>query len=366
MAETVRVGIIGAGMIAQDRHIPLLQKVPDVRVTHAWSRRPETARKAARQFGIANVVDRWERIVEAPDLDAVVIATSPNLHLPTTLAALDCGKHVLCQARMARNLSEAHRMLEASRATDLVTSLYAAGFGLKGDRVMRRLLHQEGYVGDILELRVTSLFPALPEAGAWVVDPQVVGVNTMMLGILAEVVYRWVDPVLSVTALTGEDKLAVPQSLSVAAELPGGATASFHLSFRVPRGPGSSVEIYGTRGVLDYKLLVEKPGGLVEDEELAGARPGCTPSTCRSRSSATGPWTLSSSKLFARVRRSLRTLPRASAIWSSAKPSLNRYMKAEPSPCRRSRRWTAGAGRCRVARLQWAVLCSSNILLQSS
>ncbi len=275
MADTVRVGIIGSGKIAQDRHIPLLQKVPGVEVTQAWSRTPETARKAAQQFGIPKVVDRWERIVEAQEIDAVVIATPPNLHLPATLAALDSGKHVLCQARMARNLSEARRMLEASEATDLVTSLYAAGFGLKGDRVMRRLL-QQGYLGDILEVRVTSLLPALPEAGAWLVDPEVVGVNTMMLGILAEVVSRWIDPPRSVTATTGEDVLAVPQSLSISAELQEGATASFHMSFRVPRGPGSSVEIYGTRGVLDYKLLVEKPGGLVEDEELAGMTEGET------------------------------------------------------------------------------------------
>ena len=274
MPQPVRVGIIGAGKIAQDRHIPLLQEVAGVEVTHAWSRKSETARQAARQFGIPNVVESWERIVENREIDAVVIATPPNLHLPVTLAALDSGKHVLCQARMARNLSEARQMLEASKTTDLVTSLYAAGFGLKGDRVMRRLLHQQGYVGDILEVRVSSLLPALPESGAWLVDPAVVGVNTMMLGILAEVVYRWIDPVKSVTALSGEDRLSVPQSLSIAAELQAGATASFHLSFRVPRGPGSSVEIYGTRGVLDYKLLVEKPGGLVEDEELFGMTEG--------------------------------------------------------------------------------------------
>ena len=133
---------------------------------------------------------------------------------------------------------------------------------------MRRLL-SEGFVGDIREVRVTSLVPALPEAGAWLVDPKVVGVNTMMLGILAEVVYRWIDPPLSLIATTGEDPLAVPQSLSIGAELRGGATAGFHLSFRVPWGPGSSVEIYGTRGVLDYKLLVEKPGGLVEEENYS-------------------------------------------------------------------------------------------------
>ena len=276
MSDTVRIGIIGAGKIAQDRHIPLLQKVPGVEITHAWSRTPGTARKAAQEFGIPNLVDRWEDIVEIAEIDAVVIATPPNLHLPATIAALDSGKHVLCQARMARNLSEALQMLEASRATDLVTSLYAAGFGLKGDRVMRRLIHDEGYVGDILEVRVTSLVPAISEPGAWQVDPDVVGVNTMMLGILAEVLYRWIEPVRSVTAATGEDLTAVPQSLSIAAELQGGATASFHVSFRVPRGPGSSVEIYGTRGVLDYKLLVEKPGGLVEDEELSGMTEGET------------------------------------------------------------------------------------------
>ena len=276
MAKTIRVGIIGAGKIAQDRHIPLLQKVPDVEITHAWSRTAETARKAAQQFGIPKVVDRWEQIIEVPEIDAVVVATPPNLHLPATLAALDSGKHVLCQARMARNLKEAHRMLEASRSAHLVTSLYAAGFGLKGDRVLRRLLHDENYVGEIREVRVTSLLPALPEAGAWLVDPEVVGVNTMMLGILAEVVYRWIEPAKSVAAATGEDLLAVPQSLSIAARLQGGATASFHLSFRVTRGPGSSIEIYGTRGVLDYKLLVEKQGGLVEDEALAGMTEGET------------------------------------------------------------------------------------------
>ena len=274
MPEKVRVGIIGAGKIAQARHIPLMQKVRDVEVTHAWSRTPETARKAAGEFGIPNVVDRWEEIVDSPEIDAVVVATPPNLHLPATLAALDSGKHVLSQARMARNLSEALRMLDASKATDLVTALYPAGFGLKGDRVMRRLLHDEGYVGEVLEVRVTSVIPAIPEFGSWIVDPEIVGVNTMMLGILAEVYNRWFEPPKSVAANSGEDPLAVPQSLAIAAELPNGGTASFHLSFRVTRGPGSSFEVYGRRGMLDYRLLIERPAGLVEDEELAGMPEG--------------------------------------------------------------------------------------------
>ena len=117
------------------------------------------------------------------ELDAALglTETANDNSLVRCLAALDAGKHVLSQARMARNLSEALRMLEASKATDLVTALYPAGFGLKGDRVMRRLLHDEGYVGEILEVRVTSVVSSIPEVGVWVVDPEVVGVNTMML-----------------------------------------------------------------------------------------------------------------------------------------------------------------------------------------
>ena len=130
--ESVRVGIIGAGKVAQDRNIPRLKNVPGVRVTHAWSRTPDTALGAAARFDIPVAVGDWREIVESPEVDAVVVATPPVLHLPATLAALDAGKHVLCQARMARNLAEARRMRDAARATDLVTVALSADAGPEG------------------------------------------------------------------------------------------------------------------------------------------------------------------------------------------------------------------------------------------
>ena len=192
--------MIGSGKVAQGRHIPRLQKIPDVHISHAWSRTKGVAESAAKDFGIPNVVNNWKEIVDSPDIDAVVITAPPVLHMPATLAALDSGKHVLCQARMARNLSEARVMFEASEDTDLVTTLYPPVPGLKGDRVMQRLLHDEGYVGDVLDVHITAISPAIPEAGGWQVDPQIVGVNTMTLGILAEVFNQWVGPARSVSA----------------------------------------------------------------------------------------------------------------------------------------------------------------------
>ncbi len=60
-----------------------------------------------------------------PDLDAILIGTWPYLHCEATCAALEAGKHVLCEARMAVSAQEAHRMLEAVRASELVAAAHA-------------------------------------------------------------------------------------------------------------------------------------------------------------------------------------------------------------------------------------------------
>lgn len=267
MQDLIRIGIIGSGKVAQGRHIPRLQNIPDVQISHAWSKTKATAESAAKDFGIPNVVSNWEEIIDSPDIDAVIIAAPPVLHMPATLAALNSGKHVLCQARMARNLNEAQVMFKASQNTNLVTTLYPPALGLKGDRVMKRLLHEEGYVGDILDVRVTAISSPVPGPGGWQVDPEIVGVNTMTLGILSEVFNRWIGPGKTVSASSGEPPEVVPQSLVIGVELENGGTASFHLSLRGTNGPGFSIEIYGSRGFINYTMLVEEISGRTEGED---------------------------------------------------------------------------------------------------
>jgi len=55
--------------------------------------------KAASELGIPAVHERWESLVRHPEVDAVLIGTWPYLHCPCTIAALQAGKHVLCEAR---------------------------------------------------------------------------------------------------------------------------------------------------------------------------------------------------------------------------------------------------------------------------
>src|SRR3954453_6689081 len=112
----LRIGLVGAGANTRSRHIPGPRAVPDVALAAVCNRRPESTAAVAREFGIPRTFERWQDLVASDDIDAVVIGTWPYLHCPIPLAALDAGKHVLTEARLALNAEEAHRMLAASRA----------------------------------------------------------------------------------------------------------------------------------------------------------------------------------------------------------------------------------------------------------
>ena len=79
------------------------------------NRSRQSSERVAAEFGIPRVYDSWQELVRADDIDAVVIGTWPYLHCQITVAALESGKHVLCEARMAMNAAEAKTMLAASR-----------------------------------------------------------------------------------------------------------------------------------------------------------------------------------------------------------------------------------------------------------
>ena len=67
------------------------------------NRSRESSEAVAREFDIPHVFDKWQDLIASPDIDAVVIGTWPNTHCEMTCAALEAGKHVLVEARMARN-----------------------------------------------------------------------------------------------------------------------------------------------------------------------------------------------------------------------------------------------------------------------
>lgn len=139
--ETIRVAIVGAGRNTIERHIPGLLAQENVQITGVCNRSRQSSQRVADRFEIPHVFDHWRQLVEANNNDAIVIGTWPYLHMPVTVAALEAGKHTLCEARMAMNLDEARRMADAARfRPHLVAQLVPAPMTLEVDATVARLL----------------------------------------------------------------------------------------------------------------------------------------------------------------------------------------------------------------------------------
>jgi predicted dehydrogenase len=262
----VRVGIIGAGANTRSRHIPGLQAIQGVEMVGVCNRTLDSSQRVAQEFGIPKIYANWQDVIADPDTNAVVIGTWPYLHCRATLAALAAGKHVLCEARMARNVREAREMLAAAQARPhLVAQIVPSPMTLRVDRTVRQRI-ADGYVGDVLAVEVRAggefLDPKAPLH--WRQDFDLSGFNTMSLGIWYEAILRWVGEATRVTAMGktyvtmrrdegGTMKgVRVPEHLDVVASMACGAQAHFQISSVTGLLGAPEAWVFGSQGSLRF------------------------------------------------------------------------------------------------------------------
>ncbi|HZN26330.1 MAG TPA: Gfo/Idh/MocA family oxidoreductase, partial [Burkholderiales bacterium] len=288
MADKIRVGVVGAGGNTRLHHIPKLKKIDGVEIASVSNRTRASSERVAQEFGIPRVHERWQELVNDPGIDAVVIGTWPYMHCPVTLAALEAGKHVLTEARIAMNAREARQMLAASRAhPNLVTQVVPGPATFAADPMVMHLLN-DGYIGELqsMDLKVPAGFLNRDAPMHWRMDREFSGMNIMSMGIWYECVSRWVGPATAVMARTrvavpyrfdkdrGERRsISVPDHVEVLADLANGAIARLHWSSVAGFMPGPEIWLYGSEGTLrivqrgrDDLVLT---GGKRGDKEMA-------------------------------------------------------------------------------------------------
>ncbi|MEX0775490.1 MAG: Gfo/Idh/MocA family oxidoreductase [Phycisphaeraceae bacterium] len=266
--KLIRIGVIGAGNNTRRMHLPKFAALADVQIAGVCNRSTESSRRVAQQFNIARTYEHWMQVIEDPDIDAVMIGTWPYLHAPATLAALASGKHVLCEARMAMDASEAHQMLDAARAhPELIAQIVPSPFTLPVDATIRKLLAQDA-IGQVLavEVRDTAAWINRDAPLSWRQDTDLSGANILSLGIWYEALLRWVGPAVRVLALgrtfvkeraDGEGlrrAVAVPDHVDVAAELACGAQLHMQISAVMGLPEQSGVWLCGSQGTLKIAL----------------------------------------------------------------------------------------------------------------
>ncbi len=277
---TIRVGFVGAGNNTRRRHIPGFKALPGVELVAVANRTKESGERVARELGVARVHADWREVVRAPDVDAVCIGTWPYMHCEVTLAALEHGKHVLCEARMAMNAAEGRRMLDAARrAPRLVAQLVPAPHTLEVDATLQRLL-AEGYAGEVLAVELQAgqgRFADREEPMHWRHDAALSGHNVLNMGIWYEAMARWLGPARRVMAMTkiavprrrdaagASHEVRVPDHVDILATFGSGAVAHLRFSAVTALAPPAEAWIFGTDGTLRLEA---------DAKRLSGARRG--------------------------------------------------------------------------------------------
>jgi len=151
-------GIVGTGAIAAD-FVHALKATERCRVVNVCGSSPEKGAEFARRFRLPRSAGTLEELCADRAVRAVYIATPHPLHEPHALAAIEAGKHVLCEKPLAMDAASAERIIEAARARG--TFLMEA-FMYRCHPVVQELVGQlgAGAIGEVRHVRADFGFRA--------------------------------------------------------------------------------------------------------------------------------------------------------------------------------------------------------------
>jgi 1,5-anhydro-D-fructose reductase (1,5-anhydro-D-mannitol-forming) len=273
---------VGFGLHAVKRMMPGFLGSTNCRVT-ALSRRDMTkARESAAQHNIPLAFDSVGSLARSPEVDAVFVTTPNSLHLQDVLAAVGCGKPVLCEKPLGMNADECRQMVEAARKAKVLFGVaHVFRFEQSTARLRERLA--AGEIGRPIFARSEFSFPGgSNHPRAWLYDPKIAGGGPIAdIGVHCIDTLRFIlqDEVLRVSArgfsddLSGKLEAAAALTLEFSRGTLGTVLVSYRAEYRTP------IEFVGSTGVLraedgvnvehPIELQLLRSGKIVETETVS-------------------------------------------------------------------------------------------------
>ena len=152
MAEPLKVGLVGAGAVAQIAHLPVLRRMKGVEIRALCDNDLSKARALADRFGVKDVFDDIEELLRYEELDAIVIGSPTHLHESHILAALAGNLHVLVEKPLTISAVSAQRIVRAVEKRDRVV-LVGMNHRYRPDVQLVRGFVQSGELGTIESAR---------------------------------------------------------------------------------------------------------------------------------------------------------------------------------------------------------------------
>ena len=269
-------GLIGASTIAAQYMIRAIRAQDGHDILSVLSSSAARGTEYAARYDIGHSTTSLQELLARRDIQCVYISTTNEKHKDHCLAALDAGKHVVCEKPLALSLSDAHEMVACAKRKGLVL---ATNHHLRnaGSHLAIRDLLDAHAIGEVLSVRIFHAV-LLPESlRGWRVNSVATGG-----GVILDIVVHDADTVRfhlgedprSVVAIeqTGQMGSGVEESVMSLWEMPSGVTVQTHESFTHGFAP-TGLEIHGTCGsIRACHVMTQQPVGDIVLSKPNGTR----------------------------------------------------------------------------------------------
>jgi predicted dehydrogenase len=146
--KNLKIGLVGVGAAAQINHIPALKRTEGLELVALCDRDSEKVERVAQKFQVPQAHSRLDDLLADPEIDAVDVCTPNYLHAPMSIAALEAGKHVLCERPLGRSAEEASAMFKAAKKADRLL-MCAVQSRFRPDAQLLRTFVEKGDLGGV-------------------------------------------------------------------------------------------------------------------------------------------------------------------------------------------------------------------------
>jgi predicted dehydrogenase len=164
--KDIGVGVIGCGFVGRGAHVPAFAAMDGAQLAAVADPDEKRRNRAATKHGAKSSYEDYTDLVKDPDVDAVVVAVPTPLHAKVALAAIEAGKHVLCEMPLAANLEEAGGMIEAAKRQG-VFLMPGLTFRFTPNFVKAKEMLEAGAIGKPAAVLYREFIPASDLAGQW-------------------------------------------------------------------------------------------------------------------------------------------------------------------------------------------------------
>jgi len=167
MSDKLKIAVIGCGGISTAAHMPAYEKMDNVEVVALCDIKIEKAKQLAQKFGVKDVYEDYNDVLNIPGLDAVDICTPNYLHSVIAVKALEKGINVFCEKPDATNVAEANKMKVAAEKSGKLLMVMRNNRYMPISSYLKKYI-EDGKMGDIYAARCGwQRRRGIPGKGGW-------------------------------------------------------------------------------------------------------------------------------------------------------------------------------------------------------